>query len=135
LSGDLDAFALLHELSKEERGELMTFLEERRFDPGDQIFDVHDESEEMLLVCEGRVRLQSSGVGEGCLEPGHVLGAASLVLVGNRMCAAFADGPVRVLSLGRESYLRLRSDLPRVALCLQEAIVHHFASDVRQLLG
>jgi CRP-like cAMP-binding protein len=135
VSAELDTFALLHELSKEERASLMQFLNERRFDAGDQLFDVHDESEEMLLLVEGRVRLQSSGANEGFLEAGQVLGAASLVLVGNRMCAAFADGPVRVLALARESYLRLRSDYPRLALCLQEAIVHHFASDVRSLLG
>jgi len=135
MSTGLDAFALLHELSSEERAHFEKFLTERRFDPGDQLFDVHDESEEMLLLLEGRVRLQSSGVSEGFVEAGEVMGAASLVLVGNRMCAAYADGPVRVLSLARESYLRLRSDLPRVALCLQEAIVHHFASDVRQLLA
>jgi len=39
-----------------------------------------------------------------------------------------------VLCLSRESYLRLRADLPALALQLQEAVLRSFVSLVRNIL-
>jgi hypothetical protein len=55
-------------------------------------------------------------------------------VIGKRECCALAETPVRLLTLSRESYLRLRLDLPQVALALQEGILRDLASVVRTWL-
>lgn len=127
---------LLKDLGEDLREQLAEHFEERRIDEGRSVFRAHDEAEEMYVVAEGQVRLEHDGVAVGMLGPGDVLGAASLVVIGRRECSALAQTPVRLLELSRESYLRLRLDLPRAALALQEGIVRNLSDTVRaSLLG
>jgi CRP-like cAMP-binding protein len=106
-------------------------MEERTLQSGDDVFRAGDEAEELLLLVDGHVRLEIKGVSMGRTGPGDVLGGASLVSIGNRECDAIAETPLALLVLSRESYLRLRSDAPQLALDLQEAILREFAGVVR----
>lgn len=130
----LGKFELLKELSEEGRERLSEFLEEQRLDAGRTLFRTHDEAEEMFLVAEGQVRLDFGGAPIGLLGSGDVVGAASVVVIGKRECCAVAETPVRLLTLSRESYLRLRLDLPQVALALQEGVLRDLANVVRSWL-
>ena len=125
---------LLKDIGDDARDQLADLFEERRLDQGRAVFRAHDEAEEMYIVAEGQVRLELDREPLGALGPGDVLGAASLVVIGRRECSAIAQTPVRLLTLTRESYLRLRLDLPQVALVLQEGILRDLANVVRASL-
>ncbi len=125
---------LLKDLGGDAREQLAEHFEERRLDEGRALVRMHDEAEELYLVAEGQLRLELSGEPVGTLGPGDVVGAASLVVIGRRECSAIAQTPVRVLTLTRESYLRLRLEQPQVALVLQEGILRDLANVVRASL-
>lgn len=125
---------LLKDLGGDAREQLAEHFEERRLDQGRALFRMHDEAEELYLVAEGQLRLELSGEPVGTLGPGDVVGAASLVVIGRRECSAIAQTPVRVFTLTRESYLRLRLEQPQVALVLQEGILRELAHVVRASL-
>ncbi len=130
----LSKVELLKDLGQEAREQLAEYFEERRLDEGRALFRARDEAEELYLVAEGQVRLEFSGQAVGMLGPGDVMGAASLVVIGRRECAAIAQTTVRVLTLTRESYLRLRLEQPQAALVLQEGILRDLANVVRTAL-
>ncbi len=134
MMGLLDQFAILNEMSPEERESLFEFLEESSYEDGRAIFRDHDEAAELVLVTAGDVRLEAGGHAVGELKAGAALGHASLVSIGHRACAAYARGAVSALKLSRESYLRLRSDHPHIALVLQEALLRSFAETTREVL-
>ena len=125
---------LLKALGADAREQLSDHLEERRLEEGRALFRLHDEAEELYLVAEGQLRLERSGEPVGTLGPGDVVGAASLVVIGRRECSAIAQTPVRLLTLTRESYSRLRLEQPQVALVLQEEILRDLANVVRASL-
>jgi CRP-like cAMP-binding protein len=127
----LSKFELLSELGEHGRELLCDFLRERHLRAGQGVFRAGDEAEELLLLVEGQVRLSAQGESLGLVRPGSAIGGASLVTIGNRECDAIAENPVVLLVLSRESYLRLRSDAPDVALALQEGILRDFAGVVR----
>ena len=92
-------------------------------------------TDENRTALEGAVTIRADGQNVSELGPGEVLGALSLVSIGRRECDAVCAAPTRVMSLTRERYLRLREDLPSLALCLQEAVLRSFASLVRGAVG
>ena len=84
--GLLDQFAILNEMSPEERESLVEFLEESSYEDGRAIFRDHDEAAELVLVTAGDVRLEAGGHAVGELKAGAALGHASLVTIGHRAC-------------------------------------------------
>ena len=80
--GLLDQFAILNEMSPEERESLFEFLEESSYEDGRAIFRDHDEAAELVLVTAGDVRLEAGGHAVGELTAGAALGHASLVTIG-----------------------------------------------------
>ena len=132
--GLLAKFELLQDLGDDGRQVIADYLEERALRVGETVFSAGDEAAELLFVVDGELKLEIPGETLGALRPGEVLGAASLVLIGNRECSASAGDPSVLLVLTRESYLRLRSDAPTVALALMEGILRTIATDVREVL-
>ena len=120
----------LDEVGREERLSLLPYLAERTFAPGQRIFQSGDEAQEMLVLLEGQVRVESRGSELCTLGVGEVIGGVSLALVGHRRCGLVALTAVRALALERTAYLRLRTDAPAVALVLQEALVRSFVRAV-----
>jgi CRP-like cAMP-binding protein len=134
MTAPLEKFEILREMSPEERDSLRDFLEERSFADGRAIFRRLDDADALLLLIDGRVRLESGGEDLGELAPGSALGHASLVSIGKRTCAAHAVGAVSLLELSREAYHRLRGDFPQIALALQEGLLRSFAETTRKVL-
>ncbi len=130
----LERFPLLAELIERDRRTLAEFLTERELDPGSTLFRAGEEAEELYFVTRGSLVIKSDGQSVGELGPGEVLGGLCLVSVGLRECDAVAAESSQLLCLSRESYLRLRSDQPTLALQLEEAILRSFSSLVRNML-
>jgi CRP-like cAMP-binding protein len=131
----LDGFPLLSELTAEERTALEACLETRDLDAGSVLFHGGEETDALYFVVDGALVIRSDGQNVSELGAGEVLGALSLVCVGRRECEAAAAAPTKLLSLTREGYVRLREDLPALALRLQEAILRSFSMLVRGVIG
>ena len=134
MNEQLDRFSLLGELVADDRRELAEFLTTRQVDAGSSLFRATEEAEELFFVAEGSLSIRSDGQTVADLGAGEVLGALCLVSIGLHECDAVAVQPTRVLCLSRESYLRLRSDQPALALQLAEAVLRNFSSVVRNIL-
>ncbi|MDJ0852623.1 MAG: cyclic nucleotide-binding domain-containing protein [Myxococcota bacterium] len=133
---DLKAFPLLAELDESEREAVSEALEELRLDAGTLLFDEGEESDGLLFVAEGAVRIESSRAGEGVdVGPGASLGAFSLVARGEREARAETTSRSRILVLRRHGFGRLRDESPRAACRLLEAVVRETARLSRAALG
>lgn len=135
MSAALDAIEIVQHWAESDRATLLEFLEARSVEEGRALFRAGEESSELYFLIEGALRLEVAQRETGALGAGEVLGSMSLVGMGDHVCAALATRPSRVLVLSRESYLRLRSDHPAIALQLQEAIVARIATDLRRALA
>ena len=134
MNEQLGRFQLLTELIEDDRKSLAEFLTERELDSGSTLFRTGEEAEELYLVARGSLAIKSEGQMVGELGAGEVIGALCLVHAGLRECDAVALEATQLLCLSRESYLRLRSDFPALALKLEEAILRSFSSLVRNFL-
>jgi CRP-like cAMP-binding protein len=130
----LDGFPLLSEMTAEERTALEACLEPRELDAGSVLFHGSEETDALYFVVEGAIAIRNEGQNVAELGAGEVLGALSLVCVGRRECEAAGATPAKLLSLTREGYVRLREDLPALALRLQEAILRSFSMLVRGVI-
>ena len=132
----LEAFGLLAELEEGEREALADLLEELRLEPGTRLFEEGEPSDGLLLVAEGRVRIESSRAGDRAeLGPGATLGAFSLVVSGEREARAETVSRSRILVLRRDAFRRFCDESPRAACRLLEAIVREAARLSRAVLG
>jgi CRP-like cAMP-binding protein len=130
---DLKRFAMLVEFSEDERGFLAELLEKRDLPKGRSAFREGSESEGLVLLEKGRLKLKSRRTGGviGTLEAPEHLGAASLFALGKREVTALADGPCTIWTLSRSSLSRLLDDSPRAAFRLAEAVASELGSLVR----
>jgi CRP-like cAMP-binding protein len=127
----LDQFSLLSEFTSDDRTALEAYLEPRELDAGSTLYRVGEETDAVYFVVEGAVAIRTDGQSLCDLGPGEVLGALCLVSIGRRECDVVGATAAKLLSLSREGYLRLRDDLPALALRLQEGILRSFSSVVR----
>ena len=135
MSGRLKRFELLSSLGDEERGLLDELLEEIDLEAGEPLFKEGHESEGLVLVERGTLRLESErGDLAGKLGAGGELGALSLIALGMREVTAIASEPTRVLVLSRSAFLRFAEDAPRGGCRLLEAVLAATAGLLRQQL-
>ncbi len=133
----LKRYALFAQLTDEEREFVVTLLEERKLGDGKSAFREGSESEGLILLDSGRLKLRSQrspGVIGTLQAPDH-LGAASLFAVGKREATALADGACSVWILSRSALSRLVDDCPRAAFRLAEAVAAELAGLTRQGLA
>jgi CRP-like cAMP-binding protein len=135
-SEDLKRFALLAEFSEEDREALAELLETRTLPPGKSAFREGSESEGLILLGEGRLKLKSKRTGSvvGVVEAPAHLGAASLFAFGKREVTALAEGPATIHLFPRSGLPRLAEDAPRAAFRLAEAVAGELAGLVRHPL-
>jgi len=131
----LDGFPLLSELTAEERKTLEACLEPRQLDAGSVLFHSGEETDALYFVVDGAIAIRADGQSVSEIGAGEVLGALSLVCVGRRECEASGATSTKLLSLTREAYVRMREDLPALALRLQEAILRSFSLLVRGVVS
>lgn len=130
----LKRHALFAELNDEEREVVASLLEMRKLVEGKSAFREGSESEGLVLLESGRLKLRSqrsSGV-LGTLEAPDHLGAASLFALGPREVTALAEGPCTLWILSRSALSRLVDDCPRAAFRLAEAVAAELAGLARQ---
>lgn len=132
-AADLKTIPLLAEFGDEDREAIVELLEEQDVAAGRRIFSEGEESEGLVLLLEGRVRLElRSGEVLGHLDAGAALGGISLVAFGKRGTTVFCEGMCRVARLERSGYRRLADDYPRTACRLVEAILKQLGEDVHE---
>jgi len=132
---DLKRFDLLSEFGEEDREVFFELLEEQQIAKGRRVFSEGSESEGLVLVEVGSVRVESRRGGQPeILEAGSALGTLSLVAVGPRESTIFAETACTVHLLPRTAYRRLADDYPRTACRLVEAIVEDVAGLSRSAL-
>jgi CRP-like cAMP-binding protein len=130
---DLKAFALLAELTGEEREIVTELLERTELDPGEQLFCEGQEAEGLVLIETGTLDLTSARAGAlGQVGAGDSLGAVALVAVGPREVTAVASEAACIWMLSRESFRRLCEDSPRAACRILEAALADFAAAARE---
>jgi CRP-like cAMP-binding protein len=131
---ELKRHTLFAELTDEEREFVVSLLEERKLGDGRSVFREGSESDGLILLDSGRLKLRSQrGPGViGTLEAPDHLGAASLFAVGKREVTALADGACSVWILSRSALSRLVDDCPRAAFRLAEAVAAELAGLTRQ---
>lgn len=130
----LKRFALFAELSDEERESVVGLLEKRSLLDGKSAFREGTESDGLVLLESGRLKLRSarrSGV-VGTLEAPAHLGAASLFVLGPREVTALADGPCVTYTLSRSALSRLAEDAPGAAYRLAAATAADLAGIARE---
>jgi len=135
MSSTLEGFPLLSEFTAAERAELEACLEPRDLDVGSVLFHSGEETDALYFIVDGTISIRADSQTVSELGAGEVLGALSLVCVGRRECDAAGAVPTKLLSLSRERYVRLREDVPALALRLQEAVLRSFSLLVRGLVG
>ncbi len=123
----LSSFGVLGQVPEQERLGLLAYVEERRYEPGQSLFEVGDESNELLFLVDGEVEICSNGQRLCLLGRGDMIGGLSLTFVGRRQCDAAASGHVQALALDRSAYLRLRDEAPLLALAVQEGVIRSVA--------
>lgn len=129
----LKRFAIFAELGDEEREVVASLLEPRRLVDGKSIFREGSESDGLVLLESGRLKLRSRrspGV-LGTLEAPDHLGAASLFAFGKREVTALADGSCSCWILSRSALARLVDDCPRAAFRIAEAVASELAGLTR----
>lgn len=115
---------------------VVDLLEERKLPDGKSIFREGSESEGLVLLQEGRMKLKSKRTNAivGIVEAPFQMGAASLFSLGPREVTALANGPATVWLLPRSGLARLSGDAPLAAFRVAEAIASELAGLVRQRL-
>jgi len=133
---DLKAFALLSELSSEDREGLFALLEPQSFRAGRSIYRETSEADGLVFIASGTVELsRASGETLGSLSAGDVLGAASVLSPGVREATAKAATDCEALLLARTAYRRLLDDYPRAGARLTEGIAAQLAGLLREVLA
>lgn len=132
----LKRFALFAELTDEEREIVVSLLEERRLPAGKSVFREGSESDGLVLLDSGRVKLRSARTQAvvGTLEAPDHLGAASLFSVGKHEVTALAESPCTLYTLSRSALARLVDDAPRAGYRVAAAVVVELAALARQSL-
>lgn len=132
---DLAPFDLLRGLARDERETIARFVQAVDAAPGRVLFEKGDEAHGLVLVVEGRVRVERNERVIGHAGPGEAFGALALARAGSREVRAIAETPTRLLVLGRSAFLRLADEAPRTACRLLEAILADVAGMLRAGLG
>ncbi|MEZ4330474.1 MAG: cyclic nucleotide-binding domain-containing protein [Myxococcota bacterium] len=132
----LKRFSLFAELTEEEREIVASLLERRTLPKGKSVFREGAESDGLVLLESGRLKLRSGRTQAvvGTLAAPDHLGAASLFSLGKREVTAMAEGPCTIFTLSRSALARLVDDAPRAGYRLAAAVALELAGLARQSL-
>lgn len=123
-TADLANFTLLADFGPEDRARLGEWLEECELAAGEELFDEGEPANGLYFVLSGRLRVESTHLGESALfGAGNTLGSFAIVVDGPRETRASAVEDCRLLVLHRSGFRRLVDSDPRLACRLLEAIL------------
>ena len=130
---ELKRFPLLAALGEDERAALVDELESVDVGPGTVLFEQGDPAEGLVLLVDGRVRVESNRIAAPAeLGPGTALGAFSLAAGGAREARAETTSRSRLLVLRRDGYERLVAHAPVAACRLLEAVLADASALLRE---
>jgi CRP-like cAMP-binding protein len=90
---------------------------ERTYEDGDAIMRAGEPGEGMVLVVEGTATIVRGGR-KVPVAPGELVGEIAVLDGGPRTATVVAEGPVRVLEIGREDLMRVLEADPKAATAL-----------------
>ena len=127
-------WALLGELSDEERRSVLAVSRRRRFSRGDFVFHEGDPGDSMHLLAKGRVGIRVTTPLGDCatlmvLGPGDYFGEMALISPAPRNATAVAFEAAETLSIHREQFDELRAGKPGIDKFLLQAAI----AEVRRL--
>jgi CRP-like cAMP-binding protein len=111
---------------------VLNVTDARVYDPGSTIIKENEEGEELFIVLDGHVRLESKGAFIVTLGRGHHFGEMALVDREPRSATAIADGPARILSLHRRDFYEIIRKESAVGVKLLFAFVQSLSERLRK---
>lgn len=110
---------LLRHLPPEDISELLPLISRRELKPDEIIFRAGEEGDALYIVIRGKVEVIEGG-GQDChslaeLGPGQAFGEMALLSGEPRTATIRAAGPVELLAIRREDFLRLMSEDSQLA--------------------
>jgi CRP-like cAMP-binding protein len=108
----LSGFSLLRNVPPEHVGTLVSMVRPIRFADGDTVARQGDKINEIIFILKGRIRVTARGREIGSMDPGQVIGLATIILEIPSLGDGIADGEVDGLSLSTTDFERLRELSP-----------------------
>jgi CRP-like cAMP-binding protein len=129
---------LFETLSERECAELVHFMHEKRFEPGQTVCSRGQYGNTMLVVLQGALSAvvpgkESSHAEVARLQPGSVVGEMFCIDPAPRPVTIVASEATTVLEIGREDVTKMRQDAPRVAAALVSAVFHEVLRRLRSV--
>ncbi len=129
---------LFETLSERDCAELVHFMHERQFEPGQTVCSRGEHGNSMLVVLRGALSAVVPGKANSQAEVARMRSGA---VVGEMFCIDPAPRPVTivanetttVLEISREDVTRMRQEAPRVAAALVSAVFHEVLRRLRSV--
>ena len=125
---------LVRSLSKADVEALKGALTEQRLEASEMLIPPGKRSQQLHLLCEGRLAVRAGAKGEillGHKEPGDFVGEMALIDPAPPSAVVVAETPCEVRTLSRDDYVRFRTERPQVAGNLLSAICCDLARRIR----
>ncbi len=134
----LQTLPLFKDLSARQAGNLLTECVERKYNPGDTIFNEGDQGNALFIVVEGFVAITKKGEGGETqtlvnLGPGTYFGELALLDALPRSASAVAIDGSSVLILYKANFDALVSKRADIGLPVMAAVAENLARQVRRL--
>jgi CRP/FNR family cyclic AMP-dependent transcriptional regulator len=138
MANSLRHVRLFETLSERECSDLVQFMHERAFEPGDTVCKRGQHGNTMLVVMQGTLAAVVPGKENSlaevtCLQPGAVVGEMFCIDPAPRPVTIVAKEPTRVLEISRDDLTRLRQEAPRTAAALVSAVFHEVLRRLRSV--
>jgi CRP-like cAMP-binding protein len=129
---------LFETLSERECTDLVHFMHEKRFEPGQTVCARGQHGNTMLVVLQGALSAVVPGKGNSHaevarLQPGSVVGEMFCIDPAPRPVTIVASEATTVLEISREDVTKMRQDAPRVAAALVSAVFHEVLRRLRSV--
>ena len=129
---------LFESFSELERAEIVHFMHERVFAPGDTVFTRGEHGSTMLVVVQGALSAVVPGRDHhdheiARLAPGAFVGEMFCIDPAPRPVTVLASEMTTVLELGRDDLIKMRQEAPRTAAALVSAVLREALRRLRSI--
>lgn len=115
--------------SKKQLSTIASLTDEVDVEDGKELTRQDDTSHEAFVIVSGTATVKRNGRKVATLGPGDTVGELGLLDHGTRSATVVADGPLKVLVIGRREFSGLLQDMPALA----QKLLVHLAGQVRDL--
>ncbi|MBT4484530.1 MAG: cyclic nucleotide-binding domain-containing protein [Candidatus Latescibacteria bacterium] len=119
-------------LSTEQLGKLLPLCKKKKFEEDDYIFQIGEESNELLMMIGGKVKLIFANGGESpAITPSGVIGDMGLFTGKARAASVIAVTSTTVLSFGRDELFGLFSEEMEMCKIIQMNVIRHLCDKLQ----